>query len=84
MTACTFTASSHVATTAIIALDEGGPEIYDPLARITPFLATAHTRRLLTSRPEADILQLFGNKVMLQATVVENSRVGNRRANDAA
>lgn len=57
---------------AIDALDEGGEQIYDLLARIKPFLATARMRLLLTSRPEADILQLFENKIVLRATDSQN------------
>jgi hypothetical protein len=57
---------------AIDALDEGGHRIYELLARIKPYLAASRIRLLLTSRPDADILQLFENKLVLRASNEEN------------
>jgi hypothetical protein len=57
---------------AIDALDEGGESIYELLASVRPYLDPRRIRLLLTSRPEAEVLQLFEHKLVLSAEGREN------------
>lgn len=57
---------------AVDALDEGGEAIYELLARAKPYLSASKLRLLVTSRPEADILQHFEHKIVLSATDDQN------------